>query len=63
MVKAEEAEKQLRNIKNYGDTKTDYIILYGSIQGPAKRQFLITSPLRESKMQKKKNYEFLEVKK
>lgn len=63
IVKAEESEKQLKNIKNYGDTKTDYIILYGSVQGPAKRQVLMTSPLRVSKMQKKKNFEFIEVKK
>jgi large subunit ribosomal protein L3 len=63
LVKAEESEKQLKGIKNYGDVKTDYIILYGSVQGPAKRQILITSPLRISKMQKKKNFEFIEVKK
>ena len=62
MVKSEESEKQLKNIKNYGNTKTDYIILHGSVQGPIKRQILITSPLRISKMQKKKNFEFVEVK-
>ncbi len=60
--KSEEAEKQMKGIKNYGDIKTDYIILNGSVQGPSKRQILLTSPLRASKMQKKKNYEFLEVK-
>jgi large subunit ribosomal protein L3 len=63
LVKSEEAEKQLKGIKNYGDIKTDYIIVYGSVQGPAKRQVLITSPLRISKMQKKKIFEFIEVKK
>jgi large subunit ribosomal protein L3 len=63
IAKAEEAEKQLKNITNYGDTKTDYIILYGSVQGPAKRQILLTSPLRVSKLQKKKIFEFIEVKK
>ncbi len=63
LIKGEEAEKQLKGIKNYGDVKTDYILLYGSVQGPAKRQILITSPLRVSKMQKKKNFEFIEVKK
>lgn len=62
IVKSEETENQLKNIKNYGNSKTDYIILHGSVQGSAKRQILITSPLRISKMQKKKNYEFLEVK-
>jgi large subunit ribosomal protein L3 len=61
--KQEEAEKQMRGIKNYGDVKTDYIILYGSVQGPAKRQVLITSPLRVTKEQGKKIFEFVEVKK
>lgn len=54
-------EKPLKAIKNYGDIKSDYVIVAGSVQGPAKRQLVITNPLRESKMQKKKNYEFLEV--
>jgi len=63
LAKAEETEKQLKNIKNYGDTKTDYIILYGSVQGPAKRQVLMTSPLRATKTQGKKIFEFIEVKK
>jgi large subunit ribosomal protein L3 len=63
LVKAEETEKQLKGIKNYGDTKTDYIIVYGSVQGPAKRQVLITSPLRPTKEQGKKIFEFIEVKK
>ncbi len=63
LAKGEENEKGLKGIKNYGDIKTDYIIVYGSVQGPAKRQILITSPLRISKMQKKKNFEFIEVKK
>ncbi|MGY4884205.1 MAG: 50S ribosomal protein L3 [Nanobdellota archaeon] len=63
IIKAEDAENQLKDIKNYGNIKTDYIILYGSVQGPAKRQILLTSPLRPSKMQKKKVFEFVEVKK
>ncbi|MEK6833027.1 MAG: 50S ribosomal protein L3 [Nanoarchaeota archaeon] len=63
LVKAEETEKQLKGIKNYGDIKTDYIILYGSVQGPAKRQILITTPLRPTKEQGKKIFEFVEVKK
>ncbi|OQA68122.1 MAG: 50S ribosomal protein L3 [Candidatus Diapherotrites archaeon ADurb.Bin253] len=63
LVKSEDVDNQLKNIKNYGDTKTDYIILYGSVQGPAKRQILLTAPLRPSKMQKKKIFEFVEVKK
>jgi large subunit ribosomal protein L3 len=63
IVKAEETEKQFKGIKNYGDIKTDYIIVYGSVQGPAKRQVLLTSPLRATKTQGKKIFEFIEVKK
>jgi len=55
------AENQFQNIKNYGKIKTNYIIVSGSIQGPAKRQLLITAPLRESKKQFKKNFKFLEI--
>jgi large subunit ribosomal protein L3 len=58
----ENTEKQLKGIKNYGDVKTDYIILNGSVQGPSKRQILLTSPLRATKEQGKKVYEFIEVK-
>jgi large subunit ribosomal protein L3 len=54
-------ENKFIGMKNFGDIKTDYAILTGSIQGPAKRQLLITSPLRETKKQKKKNYEVIEL--
>ncbi len=63
MAKAEETEKQIKGIKNYGDVKSDYILLYGSVQGPSKRQLLMTSSLRPSKMQKKKVFDFVEMKK
>ena len=59
---SKDAEEKLKNIKNYGDIKTDYIVIAGSVQGPAKRQLLITAPLRGSKEQLKKNYEFIELK-
>ena len=55
------ADKELKNIKNFGNIKTDYIIVQGSVQGPAKRQLLITSPLRKTKRQLKKNFELLEL--
>lgn len=57
-----DADEKLKNIKNYGDIKSDYIIVAGSVQGPAKRQLLITAPLRGSKDQLKKNFEFIELK-
>jgi len=52
---------ELKNIKNYGDIKNDYLVVLGSVQGPAKRQLIATSSLRETKKQKKKNFEFLEL--
>ncbi|MGD9275732.1 MAG: 50S ribosomal protein L3 [Candidatus Pacearchaeota archaeon] len=54
-------DRELKSIKNFGDVKTDYVIVKGSVQGPAKRQLLITSPLRETKKTKKQDYEVLEV--
>ena len=53
--------KKLENISNFGDVKTDYIIVRGSIQGPAKRQLLATFPLRKTKKQEKKKFEFIEL--
>lgn len=53
----------LKNIKNYGNVKTNYLIVSGSVQGPSKRQLLISFPLRETKKQKKKNYELIEISK
>ncbi len=55
------SDKEFKNIKNYGDIKTDYILVRGSIQGSAKRQLIITYPLRQSKKQLKKDYELLEL--
>jgi large subunit ribosomal protein L3 len=55
------AEDNLKNIKNFGKVNTDYILVRGSVQGPAKRQLLITTTLRPTKEQNKKNYEFIEV--
>ena len=55
------SEKEIKNIKNYGDIKTDYLIIRGSIQGPSKRQIRITAPLRESKKQSKKSYELIKL--
>ncbi|MEK6757940.1 MAG: 50S ribosomal protein L3, partial [Nanoarchaeota archaeon] len=55
------AEGKLKGIKNYGNVRTDYIIVQGSVQGPAKRQLIITQPLRATKKQLKKNYELIEL--
>lgn len=45
----------------YGIIKNDYAIIHGSIMGPPKRQLLFTIPVRNSKNQSKKNYEFIEI--
>jgi large subunit ribosomal protein L3 len=47
--------------KGYGEIKTDYVLIRGSVPGPSKRQLVITFPLRPSKKQIKKNYEFIEI--
>ena len=54
-------DENLKGITNFGDVKTDYLIIRGSIQGPQKRQILLTYPLRETKKQVKKNFEFMEL--
>jgi len=56
-----ENEGRFKGIKNYGDVKTEFVIVYGSVQGPAKRQLVMTSPLRETKRTKKKMYEIVEA--
>ena len=49
-------------LKNYGNIKTNYIAVKGSIQGTSKRQLVLTKALRPSKTQLKKNYELIEIK-
>jgi len=53
------SNKEIKNIKNYGNIKTDYVIVRGSVQGPAKRQLLITAPLRGKQI--KKDFELIEL--
>jgi len=55
------AEEKFKNIKNYGNLKTDYVIVCGSVQGTAKRQLVLTASSRETKKQTKKHYELLEM--
>ena len=47
--------------KNYGRVQTSYLIVKGSVQGPPKRQILITPALRPTNEQVKKKYEFMEL--
>ncbi len=47
--------------KHYGEVKNDYIVIRGSIPGPAKRGILITSTLRATKYQDRKKFEVIEI--
>jgi large subunit ribosomal protein L3 len=53
------AEEKFKAIKNYGNIKTNYVLVYGSVQGPSKRQLILTKALRPTKKQSKKKYEVL----
>jgi len=48
-------------LKNYGTIRNEFAILRGSVQGPVKRAIIITAPLRRTKKQEKKKYEFIEL--
>ncbi len=52
---------KFKNLKNYGEVNTDYLIVRGSIQGSAKRQLIITRALRPSKKQLKKSFELIKI--
>ena len=54
-------EQPLKEIIGYGKLKGDYIIVNGSVQGPKKREIMITKALRATKKQKKINYDILEL--
>lgn len=47
--------------KHYGNIKTAYIIIKGSVQGPPKRQVLVTPSFRKTPKQTKSQYELVEV--
>ena len=59
IVDVGKSEDKFKGIKNYGDLKTDYIIVSGSVMGPSKRGLLITDSLRPNKKQSKKNFDFM----
>lgn len=47
--------------KDYGKIKTSYIVVKGSVQGPSKRQILLTPAMRPSKVQSRRKYDLVEV--
>jgi large subunit ribosomal protein L3 len=58
------AEKDINpkgGLKHYGNIKSSYLILKGSVQGPKKRQLLLTPAFRPTKSMAKKKYELVEV--
>jgi large subunit ribosomal protein L3 len=55
------ADEKFKAIKNFGDVKSDYVLVRGSVQGPAKRQLLLTTALRPTRKQLKNNFELLEI--
>lgn len=58
------AEKNINpksGFDHYGTIRTEYLLVRGSVQGPAKRQILITTPFRPTKKSTKKNYEFVRL--
>ena len=55
------AQKLTLEFRNYGKIKTSYIAVYGSIQGPAKRQVILSFPLRETKKTQKRNFEVIKI--
>ncbi|MCR4327212.1 MAG: 50S ribosomal protein L3 [Nanoarchaeota archaeon] len=61
ILDAGKGENKFKNLKNYGNVNSEYVVVGGSIQGPTKRQLLLTHALRETKKQKKKEYEFIEL--
>lgn len=58
------AEKNINpaeGFNHYGNIKSSYILLKGSVQGPQKRQILLTPSFRPTKSMMKKKYELMEV--
>ncbi len=55
------ASKLTLEFRNYGKIKTNYIAVYGSVQGPAKRQVILSFPLRETKKTSKRNFEIIKI--
>ncbi len=47
--------------KSYGKIKTSFLIIKGSVQGPPKRQVLVTPSFRPTLSQLKKKYEFIQL--
>jgi len=47
--------------QHYGPIKTNYVIIKGSVQGPAKRVLMLTTALRPTKSSAKENFELVRI--
>jgi large subunit ribosomal protein L3 len=61
VVDVNNAEKLALEFKHYGKVKSNYIAIKGSVQGPVKRQVLLTAALRETKKTKKENFDLIKI--
>ena len=57
----EKSENPLVFFDDDHDGLSSYILIKGSVQGPPKRQILLTPPMRATKYQVKKKFEFQEL--
>jgi large subunit ribosomal protein L3 len=46
---------------HYGNIKTEFLVISGSLPGPQKRPLLLTAPLRPTKSVSKRKWEFIEL--
>ncbi|MEM3112827.1 MAG: 50S ribosomal protein L3 [Candidatus Pacearchaeota archaeon] len=49
----------LQGFKHFGKIASDFLVISGSVQGPPKRALILTHPLRPTKKQSKKHYEYI----
>lgn len=61
IIDVKTAKEKPVEIGKYGKIMTEYAIARGSVQGPVKRQLLITAPSRKTKRQEKKNFELINL--
>ena len=61
VVGISDKENPIEGIDVKTNLKSDYILIEGSVQGPKKRQLILTQPLRATKKQAKKAYELIRV--
>lgn len=58
---SEENINPKQGFHKYGNIKTEYLIVKGSVQGPTKRPLVLTFAKRPTKYKEKENYEVFEI--